>query len=162
MGHVEYFSSCSHSPLAAVLSGERFVEGVELSAVDGRRTLFVDDAEVVAIVGACACQAQRPALDRRSGLCGLMGVVCLPFEIVRGFARDELARLGYLWRLLERPSGLELEFASPATRRIRGGARGAPPTHALSLPKLCLVRIIYLSQWLRVRRLCGRNRTPAI
>lgn len=46
-----------------------------------------------------------------------MGVVCLPFEIVRGFAQDELARLIYLRRLLVRPLGLGLEFASLATRR---------------------------------------------
>lgn len=55
--------------------------------------------------------------DRKAALDGLVGVACLPFEIVNGFARGELARLGYLRRLLERPFGLEPEFDSSATRR---------------------------------------------
>lgn len=40
MGRVEDFSSCSHPPLAAVLSGERLFEGGELSAADGWRDLL--------------------------------------------------------------------------------------------------------------------------
>ena len=55
--------------------------------------------------------------DRKADLDGLVGVACLPFEIVSGFAQDELAKLGYLRRLLERPFGLEPEFVLPATRR---------------------------------------------
>ena len=60
-----------------------------------------------------------------------MGVVCLPFEIVRGFAQDELARLIYLRRLLVRPLGLE--FASLATRR-----KCAEVREELLRPMLCL------------------------
>lgn len=62
-----------------------------------------------------------------------MGVACLPVEIVRGFARDELARLIYLRRLLVRRLGLELEFASPATRRKYAEVR-----EELLRPMLCL------------------------
>ncbi len=63
--------------------------------------------------------------DRRADLDGLVGVACLPFEIVSGFARDELARLGYLRRLLERPLGLEPEFDSSAMREKYAEVCGA-------------------------------------
>ena len=72
-------------------------------------------------------------LARRSGLCGLVGAVGLLFGIVGGFVRDELARLSCLRRLLERPLGLELEFASPATRRKYAEVR-----EELLRPMLCL------------------------
>lgn len=48
--------------------------------------------------------------ERKANLDGLVGVACLPFEIVSGFAREELSRLGYLRNLLERPFGLESRF----------------------------------------------------
>lgn len=54
--------------------------------------------------------------DRKTKLDGLVGVVCLPFEIVSSFAREELARLNYLQRLLERPFGLGPVFSLPDTR----------------------------------------------
>lgn len=63
--------------------------------------------------------------DHKTDLDGLMGVACLPFEIVSGFARDELARMDYLRRLLERPFGLEPEFNSSATRRKYAEVREA-------------------------------------
>lgn len=176
-------ASCSHARLGlAVLDGERFFQGGELSAADGRLGLFVGDAETAAIarraVGLhsglrlpagldarerCFCEIVRDA-DKvdiarvfgesdvrdvlgltpeqfrrgrisdeamrafREGRClgpddckadldGLVGVACLPFEIVSGFGRDELTRLGHLRRMLERPFGLGSEFALAATRR---------------------------------------------
>ena len=54
--------------------------------------------------------------DRKANLDSLVGAVCLPFEIVSDFARDELVRLGYLRRLLERPFGLEPGFSLSDTR----------------------------------------------
>ena len=55
--------------------------------------------------------------DRKGSLDGLIGVACLPFEIVNDSAKGELARLGYLRELLDRPFGLKPEFTSMDTRR---------------------------------------------
>ena len=55
--------------------------------------------------------------DRQGSLDGLVGVVCLAFEIVHQPALDELARLGYLDSLLRSPFGLEPNFSNPDTQR---------------------------------------------
>lgn len=55
--------------------------------------------------------------DRQGNLDGLVGVVCLAFEIVNRPALDELARLGYLDNLLRLPFGLEPNFSNPDTQR---------------------------------------------
>ena len=75
MGRVEDFSSCSHPPLAAVLSGERFIEGRELRAADGRRGLLSTTLRSsrlwgmrLASAATCACQA---VWTLRADGCGL-------------------------------------------------------------------------------------------
>lgn len=54
--------------------------------------------------------------DRQANLDGLLGVVCLAFEIVNPSARSALERLGYLDDLLRRPFGLVPSFTSPDTQ----------------------------------------------
>lgn len=55
--------------------------------------------------------------DRKASLDGLVGVACLPFEIVNDSAKHELDRLGYLRELLKWPFGLKPEFTFIDTRR---------------------------------------------
>ena len=63
--------------------------------------------------------------DRKGSLDGLIGVACLPFEIVNDSAKGELVRLGYLHELLDRPFGLAPTFSSAETRRKYAEVRGA-------------------------------------
>ena len=63
--------------------------------------------------------------DRKGSLDGLIGVACLPFEIVNDSAKGELARLGYLRELLDRPFGLAPTFSSADTRRKYAEVRTA-------------------------------------
>ena len=61
--------------------------------------------------------------DRRANLDGLVGVICLPFELVYRPSRDALGRLGYLRGLVERPFGLEPVFRRADTARKYGEIR---------------------------------------
>ena len=61
--------------------------------------------------------------DRRANLDGLVGVICLPFELVYEPSRDALGRLGYLRGLVERPFGLEPVFRKADTARKYGEMR---------------------------------------
>lgn len=61
--------------------------------------------------------------DRRASLDGLVGAICLPFELVYAPSRDALDRLGYLRELVERPFGLKLDFRNADTVRKYGEIR---------------------------------------
>lgn len=60
----------------------------------------------------CLARDERPA-----SLDGLVGGVCLAFEIESPSALRALARCGYLQRLLDRPFGLAPAFDNPETQR---------------------------------------------
>lgn len=55
--------------------------------------------------------------DRRASLDGLVGVICLPFELAFDVSHDALARPGYLHSLIERPFGLEPVFENSDTAK---------------------------------------------
>ncbi len=61
--------------------------------------------------------------DRQADLDGLVGVICLPFELVFEPSRDALDRLGYLRDLVERPFGVEPLFRRADTARKYGEIR---------------------------------------
>lgn len=54
--------------------------------------------------------------DRECNLDGLVGVVCLPFEIVNEFAKDKLREAGDLMLLVKRPFGIAPEFKNCDTK----------------------------------------------
>lgn len=54
--------------------------------------------------------------DRQADLDGLVGVICLVFEIVNPSAHAALKRLGYLNNLLMKPFGLIPSFSTPDTQ----------------------------------------------
>ncbi len=54
--------------------------------------------------------------DRCANLDGLVGVICLPFELVHKPSWTVLDRSGYMWELVERPFGLEPRFSRVDTR----------------------------------------------
>lgn len=55
--------------------------------------------------------------ERQAALDGLVGAICLVFELESPAAREALRRRGYLERLLRSPFGMEPRFASPQTQR---------------------------------------------
>lgn len=67
-----------------------------------------------AMAGFRAGRCLGPA-DKQASLDGLVGTLCLPFELVFRASREVLARLGYLRRLIERPFGMEPAFEDPDT-----------------------------------------------
>ena len=54
--------------------------------------------------------------DRAANLDGLLGVVCLTFEIMNPYARSALRGFGYLEDLLRRPFGLTPSFSNADTQ----------------------------------------------
>lgn len=68
----------------------------------------------------CLARDERPA-----SLDGLVGGVCLAFEIESPSALRALARRGHLRRLLDRPFGLKPVFADPETQRRWDAIRAA-------------------------------------
>lgn len=54
--------------------------------------------------------------DRRANLDGLVGVICLQFELANESASSALRRLGYLELLVRRPFNIRSNFTNPDTR----------------------------------------------
>lgn len=55
-------------------------------------------------------------VDRKEALDGLVGVVCLAFELTSNSAAEALGRRGYLEELVARPFGLSPRFCCPDTQ----------------------------------------------
>ena len=53
--------------------------------------------------------------DKEADLDGLVGIMCLPFELVFPASKDALREKGYLRQALQRPFGLNTNFASEDT-----------------------------------------------